>query len=178
MNESGWIEVICGCMFSGKTEELIRRLRRAKIAKFRTIIFKPIIDKRYSKKHIVSHNNHKMRSQEIKDPEDIISYSKDYNVIGIDEVQFFSDKILSVCKTLAKENKRVIVAGLDTDYKRKPFGPMPLLMCESDYLDKLRAICVECGKPASCTKRLTEDEKQIIIGQKDIYEAKCRKCYK
>ncbi len=176
-NETGWIEVICGCMFSGKTEELIRRLRRAQIAKLRTIIFKSYIDERYSDNHIVSHNNLKMKSQLINDVQDILTFSKNYDVVGIDEAQFFPNEITSVCKALAKNKKRVIVAGLDTDYRGYPFGPMPTLMCESDYLDKLRAICIQCGNPASCTQRITSDTKQIIVGETDIYEARCRICY-
>jgi len=175
--DSGWIEVICGCMFSGKTEELIRRLRRTQIAKLKTIIFKPKIDERYSENHIVSHNNMKMDSHQVNHAEEILSLAKHSAVVGIDEVQFFPDDIIDVCKSLAKQNKRVIAAGLDTDYRGIPFGPMPTLMCEADYLDKFRAICVICGKPASYTHRKTRDTKQIILGEMDVYEARCRNCY-
>lgn len=174
---SGWIEVICGSMFSGKTEELIRRLRRAQIAKLSTVIFKPRIDTRYSTNHIVSHNQMKLESHLIDTTGDIPRYAESADVIGIDEAQFLDDKILSVCKELARQNKRVIVAGLDTDYRRKPFGPMPELMCEADYLDKLRAICVICGNPATYTQRVTRDTDQVVIGETDVYEARCRVCF-
>ncbi len=175
--ETGRIEVICGCMFSGKTEELIRRLRRAQIARMQTTIFKPHIDERYSENHIVSHNNMKMESHLVKDVYDILKFADGAKVIGIDEVQFFPDDIINVCKQLAKNKKRVIAAGLDTDYRGIPFGPMPTLMCEADYLDKLRAICIQCGKPASHTQRITKETEQIIVGETDIYEARCRNCY-
>ena len=174
---SGWIEVICGSMFSGKTEELIRRVRRAEIAKMNTIIFKPNIDNRYSSNHIVSHNQSKMKSVVVNDINEIIDLSKEIDVIGIDEAQFFSDDLVKVSKTLAKENKRVVVAGLDTDFRGKPFGSMPALMFESDYLDKLRAICVKCGNPASFSQRLIKDLEQVLIGETDVYEARCRNCF-
>ena len=174
---SGWIEVICGNMFSGKTEELIRRLRRAQIAKMSTVVFKPKIDSRFSNDHIVSHNMNKLKSIMINSPSEITTLSKKFMVIGIDEVQFFDDSIVDVCKNLASDNKRVIAAGLDTDYLGKPFGPMPAIMCESDYLDKLRAICVICGNPASYTQRTTGDDRQIVLGELDKYEARCRNCF-
>ena len=175
---SGWIEVICGSMFSGKTEELIRRIRRAEIAKMNTIIFKPKIDNRYSSNHIVSHNQSKMESILVEDINEILENSTEMDVIGIDEAQFFSNELIPVCKKLAKDNKRVVVAGLDTDFKGIPFGPMPALMCESDFLDKLRAICVKCGNPASFSQRITKDSKQVLIGETDVYEARCRNCFK
>ena len=175
---SGWIEVICGSMFSGKTEELIRRIRRAEIAKTNTIIFKPNIDNRYSSNHIVSHNQSKMESILVEDINEILENSTEMDVIGIDEAQFFSNELIPVCKKLAKDNKRVVVAGLDTDFKGIPFGPMPALMCESDFLDKLRAICVKCGNPASFSQRITKDSKQVLIGETDVYEARCRNCFK
>lgn len=175
---SGWIEVICGSMFSGKTEELIRRIRRAEIAKMNTIIFKPNIDNRYSSNHIVSHNQSKMKSILVEDINEILENSTEMDVIGIDEAQFFSNELIPVCKKLAKDNKRVVVAGLDTDFKGIPFGPMPALMCESDFLDKLRAICVKCGNPASFSQRITKDSKQVLIGETDVYEARCRNCFK
>lgn len=175
---SGWIEVICGSMFSGKTEELIRRIRRAEIAKMNTIIFKPNIDNRYSSNHIVSHNQSKMESILVEDINEILENSTEMDVIGIDEAQFFSNELIPVCKKLAKDNKRVVVAGLDTDFKGIPFGPMPALMCESDFLDKLRAICVKCGNPASFSQRITKDSKQVLIGETDAYEARCRNCFK
>ena len=174
---SGWIEVICGGMFSGKTEELLRRIRRAKIAKLSTIIFKPHIDTRYSKNKIVSHNNNSMDSVIVKKTTDILDLGKKYDVLGIDEAQFFDSELTDVCKKLAKNNNRVIVAGLDNDYRGLPFGPMPNIMCESDYLDKLSAICIKCGNPASCTQRITKQIEQVVIGETDIYEARCRNCF-
>ena len=175
---SGWIEVICGNMFSGKTEELIRRLRRAQIAKMSTAIFKPKIDSRFSDEHIVSHNNNRLKSYTVSITNEILELSKQHEVIGIDEVQFFDDSIIEVCKILASNNKRIIAAGLDTDYLGNPFGPMPKIMCEADYLDKLRAICIKCGNPASYTQRTTSDANQVVIGELDKYEARCRNCHK
>jgi len=174
---SGWIEVICGSMFSGKTEELIRRLRRAQIAQMPTIIFKPRIDSRYSDSHIVSHNQIKLESHLVNTPQDILPLAENARVVAIDEAQFFDDSILEICKTLASNGKRVVVAGLDTDYRGVPFGPMPQLMCEADYLDKLRAICVQCGNPATYTQRTSADAGQVVIGELDKYEARCRNCY-
>jgi thymidine kinase len=175
--DAGWIEVICGSMFSGKTEELIRRLRRAQIAQMQTTIFKPRIDSRYSETHIVSHNNIKLESHLVNSPQEILDIAENASVVAIDEAQFFNDSILEVCKTLASQGKRVVVAGLDTDYRGFPFGPMPQLMCEADYLDKLRAICVKCGNPASCTQRTSSDRGQVVIGELDKYEARCRNCF-
>ena len=175
--DSGWIEVICGSMFSGKTEELIRRLRRAQIAQMKIAIFKPKIDSRYSEGHIVSHNQIKMASYIVDDPNDILDIATDHEVIGIDEAQFFNNSLINTCKELAKSGKRVVVAGLDTDYRGLPFGPMPAIMCEADYLDKLRAICVKCGNPATYTQRTTSDSEQVVIGELDKYEARCRDCY-
>ncbi len=159
---TGWIEVICGSMFSGKTEELIRRLKRAEIAQMKTAIFRPAIDDRYEKEHIVSHNQSKLKSYTVEQSKDI---------------QFFDEGIVSICKSLA-EKARVVVAGLDKDYKAEPFGNMPKLMCEADYVSKLRAICVVCGDPANFTQRLSKDTKQVVIGETDIYEARCRRCFK
>jgi thymidine kinase len=175
--DSGWIEVICGSMFSGKTEELMRRIRRAQIAKMDTIIFKPKVDDRYSPSHIVSHNQMKLNSEIVETSDEILTGSQKAEVIAIDEAQFFDDDIVEICKILAKQKKRVIVAGLDTDYRGEPFGPMPYLMCEADYVDKLRAICVKCGNPATYTQRTSEDSQRVIIGETDIYEARCRNCY-
>lgn len=174
---AGWIEVICGSMFSGKTEELIRRIRRAEIAKMNTIIFKPKIDNRYSSNHVVSHNQSRLKSCLVSNTKDIIDKSIGIDVIGIDEAQFFSDRIVDVCKNLANKNKRVIVAGLDSDFRGLPFGPMPALMCEADYLDKFRAICIQCGNPASYSQRTTSDYGQVVIGETDFYEARCRNCF-
>ncbi len=175
--DAGWIEVICGSMFSGKTEELIRRIRRAQIAKMDTIIFKPKVDDRYSPEHIVSHNQIKLNSQIVETADEILTKSQKAEVVAIDEAQFFDDDIVEICKILAKQKKRVIVAGLDTDYRGKPFGPMPELMCEADYVDKLRAICVKCGNPATYTQRTSKDRQRVVIGETDIYEARCRNCY-
>ena len=175
--DAGWIEVICGSMFSGKTEELIRRVRRAQIAQMPTIIFKPQIDSRYSETHIVSHNKLKLESHLVNTPHEILDMAVNVSVVAIDEAQFFNDSILEVCKTLASQGKRVVVAGLDTDYRGVPFGPMPQLMCEADYLDKLRAICVKCGNPASYTQRTSLDSEQVVIGELDKYEARCRNCF-
>lgn len=174
---AGWIEVICGSMFSGKTEELIRRLRRAEIAKMTTVVIKPKIDSRFSKNHIVSHNQLKLEAQIVESPDDIFNLADNTSIVAIDEAQFFNDSIINTCKSLAKSGKRVIVAGLDTDYRGLPFGPMPGLMCEADYLDKLRAICVKCGNPATYTQRTTSDSEQVVIGELDKYEARCRDCY-
>ncbi len=174
---AGWIEVICGSMFSGKTEELIRRVRRAEIARQNIIIIKPVVDDRYSVKHVVSHNKNRLVSVTVPSSKDILGLARKVDVVAIDEAQFFDDGLVDVCKQLSLHKKRVIVAGLDTDYRGKPFGPMPDIMCEADYLDKLRAICVICGNPATYTQRTTSEEEQVIIGETDIYEARCRSCY-
>ena len=174
----GWIEVICGSMFSGKTEELIRRIRRARIAQLPIAIYKPKIDSRFSKNHIVSHNQEKMESCTIDNPSDILKLVNKIQVIGIDEAQFFDESLIDISKILASRGKRIIIAGLDTEYRGTPFGPMPGIMCEADYLDKLRAICIKCGNPASYTQRTTSDNNQILLGELDKYEARCRNCFK
>ena len=176
-NSFGSIEVICGNMFSGKTEELIRRLRRAKIARLNVKIFKPKIDTRYEEGNIVSHNQLKLESLAVKSINELNDLASDADVVGIDEAQFFDDSIIEIAKDLSSKGKRVIIAGLDTDFKGEPFGPMPQLMCEADFLDKLQAICVKCGNPASYTQRLSKDNKQVVIGETNIYEARCRHCY-
>ena len=176
-NNSGWIEVICGNMFSGKTEELIRRLRRAEIARLNVEIFKPKIDTRYDEGKIVSHNQLQLKSSLVESAAEIAPMAKDAAVVGIDEVQFFDDGIITTAKDLAANGKRVIIAGLDTDFRGVPFGPMPVIMCEADYLDKLQAICIVCGNPASYTQRLTKESAQVVIGETDIYEARCRHCF-
>ena len=175
--ESGWIEVICGSMFSGKTEELIRRLRRAEIARQKVEIFKPKVDNRFSSNHIVSHSKLSMESQIVESPQDILTKARHSDVVGIDEAQFFHESLVDICKELARLKKRVIVAGLDKDYRGKPFGILPALLCEAEYITKTLAICVICGNPANCTQRLTKDKNQIVIGEGDIYEARCRSCY-
>ncbi len=175
--EVGWIEVVCGCMFSGKTEELIRRLRRAQIAKQIVLIFKPKVDTRYSSDHIVSHNTQSLRSTVVENPRDILELSKDAHVVGIDEAQFFSSEIIEISEILANEGKRVIIAGLDQDYRGKPFGPIPQLLAVAEYITKTLAICVVCGNPADRTQRITRQQELVVIGAKDVYEARCRKCH-
>ncbi|MCX7945014.1 MAG: thymidine kinase [Deltaproteobacteria bacterium] len=175
----GWIEVICGPMFSGKTEELIRRLKRAKIARQKVVIFKPSIDKRYHKKKIVSHSAQELDSIAVRNSKDIIRLVPlGTEVVGIDEAQFFDNGIVKVAQHLADSGIRVIIAGLDLDYKANPFGPMPILMCKAEYVTKNLAICVKCGNPASFTQRVSGGEKQILLGAMDSYEARCRKCFK
>ncbi|HMN25849.1 MAG TPA: thymidine kinase [Ignavibacteriaceae bacterium] len=175
--DSGWIEVITGCMFSGKTEELIRRLRRAKIAKQKVVIFKPIIDTRYSNNSIVSHSEQSLPSVLIKDVNEILDLVEDAQIIGIDEAQFFSNDIINVCNKLADDGKRVIVAGLDMDYRGIPFEPIPQLLSVAEYITKSLAICVECGNPADRTQRKTASSERVIVGAADVYEARCRKCH-
>ena len=175
--ETGWIEIIAGCMFSGKTEELIRRLRRATIAKQRVKIFKPKIDNRYSSSDIVSHSEQSLPSILIEDINDVLKYSKESNVIGIDEAQFFNNDIIKVCNKLANDGKRVIVAGLDQDYQGIPFEPMPQLLAIAEYITKTLAICVNCGNPADKTQRKILSPERVVVGASDIYEARCRKCH-
>lgn len=175
--ETGWIEVIAGCMFSGKTEELIRRLRRAKIAKQKVVIFKPNIDTRYSTNSIVSHSEQSLPSILIKDVKEILDLVEDAQVIGIDEAQFFSSDLVNVCNQLADDGKRVIVAGLDMDYRGVPFEPMPQILSVAEYITKPLAICVECGNPADRTQRKTASAERVVVGAADVYEARCRKCH-
>jgi thymidine kinase len=175
--QTGWIEVIAGCMFSGKTEELIRRLRRAQIARQSVKIFKPKIDTRFSNNSIVSHNEQSLPSILIEDINEIENLSGDAQVIGIDEAQFFSADIVKVCNSLANNGKRVIVAGLDQDYKGIPFEPMPQLLAIAEYITKTLAICVVCGNPADKTQRKTTSSERVIVGASDIYEARCRMCH-
>ncbi|MEJ2505367.1 MAG: thymidine kinase [Ignavibacteriaceae bacterium] len=174
---TGWIEVIAGCMFSGKTEELIRRLRRAQIAKQKVKIFKPKIDVRYSESSIVSHNEQSLPSETIDDINEVLTHSKGAQVIGIDEAQFFSNDTINVCNQLANDGIRVIVAGLDQDYRGAPFEPMPQLLAIAEYITKSLAICVVCGNPADKTQRKTTSAERVIVGAADIYEARCRKCH-
>ena len=175
--ETGWIEVIAACMFSGKTEELIRRLRRAKIAKQKVVIFKPNIDTRYSTNSIVSHSEQSLPSILIKDVKEILDLVEDAQVIGIDEAQFFSSDLVNVCNQLADDGKRVIVAGLDMDYRGVPFEPMPQILSVAEYITKPLAICVECGNPADRTQRKTASAERVVVGAADVYEARCRKCH-
>ncbi|MBK7106782.1 MAG: thymidine kinase [Ignavibacteriae bacterium] len=174
---TGWIEVIAGCMFSGKTEELIRRLRRAKIAKLNVIVFKPKIDIRYSKEEIVSHSEQSLSSQVVETPQEILEFSKNAQVVGIDEAQFFSEDLVEVCNKLADSGKRVIVAGLDQDYRGIPFEPIPQLLAQAEYITKTLAICVKCGNPADKTQRTINTKERVVVGASDSYEARCRKCH-
>lgn len=174
---TGWIEVICGCMFSGKTEELIRRLRRAQIAKQKVVIFKPRIDNRYSEDKIVSHNELSLSSIVINNASEIMQLTDDAQVIGIDEAQFFSNDIVKIAEDLANDRRRVIIAGLDQDYRGMPFGPMPHLLSIAEYITKTLAICMVCGNPADRTQRLTKSKELVVVGAQNIYEARCRKCF-
>ncbi|HNV29593.1 MAG TPA: thymidine kinase [Cyclobacteriaceae bacterium] len=175
--KSGWIEVICGCMFSGKTEELIRRLNRALIAKQKVEIFKPTIDTRYHDQKIVSHSEREIRSTPVNFANDIILLAGDCDVVGIDEAQFFDDAIIEVCNTLANSGKRVIVAGLDMDYEGKPFGPMPNLLAVAEYVTKVHAICAATGELASFSFRLNSNDAKVMLGEKDSYEARSRQAF-
>ena len=172
----GWIEVICGSMFSGKTEELIRRLKRVKIANLKAEIFKPAIDVRYDEVKIVSHDTNSIHSTPVQNANSILLMAKDVDVVGIDEAQFFDEEIAIVCEQLALRGVRVIVAGLDMDYMGKPFGQMPNLLAVADYITKLHAICVKCGNIANISYRKTADAGQVLLGEKDIYEPRCRQC--
>jgi len=176
-NQRGWIEVICGSMFSGKTEELIRRLRRAQIAKLNVEIFKPSIDTRYSETEIVSHDSKTIRSIAIKNSSEIIEKIGDAQVIGIDEAQFFDNGIVDVCNQLANNGVRVIVAGLDMDYLGKPFGPIPNLLSIAEYVTKVHAICMQCGNLAHYSHRLSESNSLVELGEMDKYEPLCRTCF-
>lgn len=174
---SGRIEVICGSMFSGKTEELLRRLRRANFAKQRVEIFKPSIDVRYSQEEVVSHDKNSILSTPVEHSSNILLLSSEVEVVGIDEAQFFDNGLVDVCQTLADQGVRVIVAGLDMDFKRNPFGPMPNLCAVADDVTKVHAICVECGALANYSFRLIADQKQVVLGEMDEYKPLCRKCY-
>jgi thymidine kinase len=173
----GWIEVICGSMFSGKTEELIRRLKRAKIANLKVEIFKPAIDVRYDETAIVSHDTNSIQSTPVENSQTILLLAQDVDVVGVDEAQFFDDEIMNVCEKLALRGTRVIVAGLDMDYSGKPFGQMPNLLATADYITKLHAICVQCGNIANISYRKSSEGGQVLLGEKDHYEPRCRTCY-
>lgn len=173
----GWIEVICGCMFSGKTEELIRRLNRAIIARQKVEIFKPVTDKRYHHTEIVSHNENAIRSTPVNFASDILLLAGDCDVVGIDEAQFFDEALVEVCNNLANNGKRVIVAGLDMDYEGKPFGAMPNLLAVAEFVTKVHAICAETGELASFSFRLIDNDAQVMLGEKGEYEARSRKAF-
>lgn len=173
----GWIEVICGSMFSGKTEELIRRLKRARIANLKVEIFKPTVDVRYDPVDIVSHDENVIRSTPIDTSQAILLLCEGVDVVGIDEAQFFDEEIVNVCDQLAAKGIRVIVAGLDMDFSGKPFGHIPQLLATADYITKLHAICVICGNIASYSYRKSSEEEQLVLGTKTNYEPRCRRCY-
>ena len=173
----GWIEVICGSMFSGKTEELIRRLNRAKIAKQKIEIFKPAVDKRYHEEDVVSHNANAIRSTPIDFAQDMLLLGGSCDVVGVDEAQFFDDGLAEVCVKLANSGVRVIAAGLDMDYLGKPFGPMPALMAVAEYVTKVHAVCVQCGDIATYSYRSDASDRQVLLGEADVYEARCRHCF-
>ncbi|MVZ64291.1 thymidine kinase [Sphingobacterium sp. DK4209] len=173
----GSIEVICGSMFSGKTEELIRRLKRAKFAKLPVEIFKPEIDVRYGEHEVVSHDSNAIPSTPVSHSSAILLLSSDTKVVGIDEAQFFDEELPDVCNTLANRGIRVIVAGLDMDYKGRPFGPIPNLMAMAEHVSKVHAVCVQCGSPATYSYRIAENESRVLLGEKESYEPRCRSCY-
>ncbi len=173
----GWIEVICGSMFSGKTEELIRRLNRARIAKLKVEIFKPGVDTRYSDEDVVSHNANALHSTPVESASQILFYATDVDVIGIDEAQFLDEELPSVCQQLADQGVRVIVAGLDMDYTGKPFGPMPKLMAIAEDVTKVHAICIRCGGLANYSHRIVASDQLVVLGETDSYEPLCRACY-
>lgn len=173
----GWIEVICGSMFSGKTEELIRRLKRARIARQKVEIYKPIIDTRYSREEVVSHDENSILSTPVSTAANILLLANDVEVVGIDEAQFFDMGLIEVCNSLANRGIRVIVAGLDMDYMARPFGPMPALLATAEYVTKVHAICVKCGNLAQYTHRTTDSDKLVLLGETDLYEPLCRQCF-
>jgi thymidine kinase len=182
---SGWIEVVCGSMFCGKTEELIRRVRRAQIARQKVQVFKPAIDTRYAQREVTSHNGMQIEAVPVEDIAALRSLiDADTNVVALDEAQFFEGDVISLCEELASQGKRVIVAGLDMDFRGEPFGPMPILMARAERVDKLQAICVVCGEAASRTQRLIDgqpaayDDPVILVGASEVYEARCRRCHK
>jgi len=173
----GSIELITGSMFSGKTEELIRRLRRAQFAGLKVEIFKPSLDKRYSETRVVSHDETSISSTPVENASSILLLADNCDVIGIDEAQFFDNSIIDVCNNLADNGVRIVVAGLDMDYMGRPFGPMPALLAIAEYVTKVHAICTRCGNLAQYSYRKSGDAQQVLLGEKDIYEPLCRRCY-
>ncbi|MBK9328622.1 MAG: thymidine kinase [Sphingobacteriales bacterium] len=176
-SKSGWIEVVCGSMFSGKTEELIRRLKRAKIANLKVEIFKPMIDTRYHETQVVSHDSNTIMSTPVSSSLNILLLSNDVEVVGIDEAQFFDEGLPEVCEQLAKNGVRVIIAGLDMDFQGRPFGPVPALLAKAEYITKVHAICVRCGALANHSYRLVESDTRVLLGEKESYEPRCRDCF-
>ena len=175
--KKGSLEVITGSMFSGKTEELIRRLRRAQFAGLKVVIFKPSLDKRYSETRVVSHDDKSIISTPVDNASAILLLAGDVDVVGIDEAQFFDNSIIEVCNTLAENGVRIIVAGLDMDFMGKPFGPMPALLAIAEFITKVHAICMRCGNLAQYSFRKSEDEQVVLLGEKNLYEPLCRNCY-
>ena len=175
--QHGWIEVICGSMFSGKTEELIRRIKRTQFANQTLLLFKPAIDNRYSENNVVSHQGNAVEAHLINDSSEILSLWKNEKVVAIDEAQFFDDGIIDVCHTLASKGARVIIAGLDMDYTGKPFGPMPNLLSIAEYVTKVHAICLSCGNLAQFSHRTANESGQVLVGAVEKYQPLCRSCY-
>lgn len=174
---SGWIEVVCGSMFSGKTEELIRRLKRARIAQQHVEAFKPALDNRYSEDEVVSHDENAFATVPVHTASQILLMVDGADVVGIDEAQFFGDELIDICQELAGMGTRVIVAGLDQDYRGRPFEPLPQLMAVAEYVTKLHAICVVCGSPANHSQRIVDDEGRVLVGAQEAYEPRCRRCF-
>jgi thymidine kinase len=177
IHKRGSVEVIAGSMFSGKTEELIRRLKRATIAGLKVEIFKPAIDKRYSENMVVSHDERAISSTPVENASMILLLTSDVDVVGVDEAQFFDNAIVEVCQVLANRGVRVVVAGLDMDFAGEPFGPMPEIMATAEYVTKVHAICVDCGNLANYSHRIAEDKSVVLLGEKDVYKPLCRNCY-
>jgi len=177
INRLGWIEVICGSMFSGKTEELIRRLKRARIAKQKVEIFKPQVDVRYDVVNVVSHDENFIPSTPVESASQILLMTNDVDVVGIDEAQFFDNELMSVCNTLANQGIRVIVAGLDMDYLGNPFGPIPALLAIAEDVTKVHAVCMNCGDLASYSHRTIPNDRLVLLGEKESYEPLCRRCF-
>lgn len=175
--QKGKLEIICGSMFSGKTEELIRRVKRARFAKQKVIVFKPSIDTRFNKEKIVSHDSNAIECVVIDKPIEMVTLAAQYDVIGIDEIQFFDDSIIDCCNTLIQKGKRIIGAGLDMDYEGNPFGPTPKLLAIADEVSKVRAICTQCGKSANFSHRIVDGENQVLLGEKNEYQPRCRNCF-
>jgi thymidine kinase len=175
--QHGWIEVICGSMFSGKTEELIRRMKRAQFANQKLVLFKPIIDDRYHEENVVSHQGTSLKAVPVNDSREILENWKNERVVAIDEAQFFDEGLIDVCNTLAEKGVRVILAGLDMDYLGVPFGPMPQLLSISEYVTKVHAICVSCGNLAQFSHRTTVEKEQVLVGAVEKYKPLCRACY-
>ena len=174
---SGWIEVVCGSMFSGKTEELIRRLKRANIANQKVIIFKPSKDTRYDVENVVSHDENAIQAVPVHSAKQMLEHINDAKVVGIDEAQFFDDELVEVVQHLAISGRRVVIAGLDMDFKGNPFGPIPKLLAIAEYITKVHAICQHCGSLATHSYRTSNEEDEVVLGANDKYEARCRVCY-